>query len=333
MLVEHAGLEGRFEGVVRDRVPGAEDEVIEFRQRHELLDERAALLGPLAQADGAHLGERADGAAAAAAGVLDAGDEGSGHGAKADQEDTELAFGRLDFPWSWLNEILWFQHDTSLTGERHEHPVPLGRDAPGLCPVLDGALAFAEERREGALAAEAADDALGGVELFPVHACRVTEFSLGGQPRPCRHCSAICSQIPLEARCPPHATLMRQPAGCITRRLDEMSFAQLSRPPASSSGSEELPPPSSCSAWPCKQDQRTRRSTTSRREGVPTPTPEATSMVSNSSLQRSSRQVELARTSTSSPTSTPIHLTLTSGSGLAGRPLRPRCAVTTSRIQ
>jgi hypothetical protein len=47
---------------------------------------------------------------------------------------------------------------------------------------LDGALPFAEQPREGALAPEPADDALGRVGLFPVHACRVTEISLGRYP-------------------------------------------------------------------------------------------------------------------------------------------------------
>lgn len=42
--------------------------------------------------------------------------------------------------------------------------MPLGRDSSGLCPVLDGALAPAEQVTQGTLAAETADDALGGVE-------------------------------------------------------------------------------------------------------------------------------------------------------------------------
>ena len=173
-------------GVVGDRIPGAEDEVVEAGERDEVPDQRRAVFGALAEADGAHLGERADGLAAAAAGVLDAGDERRGDGAEADEEDAEAALGRRDRVGLEFDEVFRFQDDSSLAGERHERLVPLGRDAACARPVLDGALPLAEQGGERALAAEAADDAFGGVR-FLFHGSYNNEFfvisqeSFGGQ--------------------------------------------------------------------------------------------------------------------------------------------------------
>ena len=91
VAVEDAAADGGLVGVVGDRVPGAEDEVVEARQGHEVLDQRRAVFGALAEADGAHLGQRADGLGGAAPQVLDAGDERRRDGAEADDEDAELA--------------------------------------------------------------------------------------------------------------------------------------------------------------------------------------------------------------------------------------------------
>jgi hypothetical protein len=96
--VEHTGLYGRGVGVVRDRVPGAEHDVIQGRQRHEVADQGRAPLGPLAQTDGAHLGERADRTGRAAAHVLDARDERGRDGTEAHAEHAELPFRRRDPP-------------------------------------------------------------------------------------------------------------------------------------------------------------------------------------------------------------------------------------------
>src|SRR5437879_13209717 len=59
--VEDAGLCGGFVGGVGENVPAAEDYFVELFERDELLDERGAALGALAQADGAELRERAGG--------------------------------------------------------------------------------------------------------------------------------------------------------------------------------------------------------------------------------------------------------------------------------
>lgn len=49
--------------------------------------------------------------------------------------------------------------------------------------MLDGALASCEERGKRALAAEALDDAFGGVELFPIHAVEDNEIFVTGMRR------------------------------------------------------------------------------------------------------------------------------------------------------
>ena len=57
---EHAGALGRDVGVVRERIPCAEHEVVERGERHEVLDQRRAVVGALAEADGVHQRQRAD---------------------------------------------------------------------------------------------------------------------------------------------------------------------------------------------------------------------------------------------------------------------------------
>ncbi len=58
--LQHPGLADRLQGVVGNRVPGAEDQVVQRRQRHEVLDQRLPLVGALAQTDGLHLADRAE---------------------------------------------------------------------------------------------------------------------------------------------------------------------------------------------------------------------------------------------------------------------------------
>jgi hypothetical protein len=98
MLIEHAAVEAALVEIVRHRVPGAEDDILELRERDEILDQRLAIFSALAQADVAHLGEGADRLRLAAADQLDAGDEGRRHGAETHTENTKLAGGRSNRP-------------------------------------------------------------------------------------------------------------------------------------------------------------------------------------------------------------------------------------------
>ncbi len=92
--LEHTRAGGGDIGVVRERIPGAEHDVVELSERHEVLDQRAAVLGALAEADGVHLGEAADRQRHPTLDEFDAGDQRGGHGAEADGEHAEAAAGR-----------------------------------------------------------------------------------------------------------------------------------------------------------------------------------------------------------------------------------------------
>ena len=96
--VEHACPDRRGVGVVGHRIPGPEHEIVERCERHEVADQRGATFGALAQTDGAHLREGADRLGAAAAHVLDTGDERGRHRAESDAEHAELSLRRRDPP-------------------------------------------------------------------------------------------------------------------------------------------------------------------------------------------------------------------------------------------
>ena len=163
MAVEDAALHRRLIGVIGKGVPRAENDVVQVRERDELADEGRAVFRSLAHADGAHLGERANGLASAATGVLDAADKRRGDGTEANEKDAEAALCGLDRVGLEFNEVFCFQNHTSLAGEGHERHLPLGWHPPGLCPVFDRALPLAEQGGKSALAAETLDDPLCGV--------------------------------------------------------------------------------------------------------------------------------------------------------------------------
>ena len=75
--LEHAGPLGGDVGVVGERIPCAEHDVVEVGDRYEVLDERPALVGALAEADRVHQRQRADRVGHAALDELDAGDRAS----------------------------------------------------------------------------------------------------------------------------------------------------------------------------------------------------------------------------------------------------------------
>ena len=94
LVFEDAGFLCGGVRVIRNRVPRAKHDVLQRGERNEVLDERRAVVGALAEPDGGHLGERADGAARATANVLDPGHERRGDGAETRGENAELAGGR-----------------------------------------------------------------------------------------------------------------------------------------------------------------------------------------------------------------------------------------------
>ena len=96
VAVEDAGAGGGDVGVVLEHVPAAEHQVVELGQRHVVVDQRHVVVGAGADADGAHLGERADRLGQALADGEAAGDEGGADRAHAGQQDAQLAGGRGD---------------------------------------------------------------------------------------------------------------------------------------------------------------------------------------------------------------------------------------------
>ena len=80
------GLGGVVEVAAED-VPSGEDEVVEVGEGDEVFDEGGAVVGALAEADGAHLGGGADGFGEAAADGFYSGDEGGCYGSHAWDHD------------------------------------------------------------------------------------------------------------------------------------------------------------------------------------------------------------------------------------------------------
>ena len=96
VLLQHLGVGGGFVDVVVEDVPAGKDDIVQVGQRHEILDQRRVALGALAQANRSHLRKRADRLGQSLADRLNSGDQRSGHGAQADDHDSELALGGLN---------------------------------------------------------------------------------------------------------------------------------------------------------------------------------------------------------------------------------------------
>ncbi len=100
LLLQYATGASGLECVRGDRIPAAENDVVERRKRSEVLDERVAAVFTGAEADVCHLGHRAERRGAALTGGEHTGDEGGGHGTHAGGEYTELAGGGSDITCS-----------------------------------------------------------------------------------------------------------------------------------------------------------------------------------------------------------------------------------------
>ena len=87
VLVENAGVQRGFEGIVGNWVPAAENEVRQLFERHEVPNKGGAALGAFAQANCAQLRKRADRLGFAAADEFDSGHERRAHGAHAWHQD------------------------------------------------------------------------------------------------------------------------------------------------------------------------------------------------------------------------------------------------------
>ena len=130
--VKDAGTLGRDVRIVGERIPTAEHEIVELRERHELLDQRHVVIGALAEPDGAHLRERPDGLRHPPLGELDPRDERARDGAHADRRARRGALRRVS-PREAGRSAISGRHEGSVRGVRTRccttAPVTSGRAA------------------------------------------------------------------------------------------------------------------------------------------------------------------------------------------------------------
>src|SRR6185503_13779392 len=93
-FLEHAGFLCRGVGVARNRIPRAEHDVVERRERYEVLDQRRAVFSALAEPDRRHLREGPNRLRVPATNALDAGHERRSYGAEPRRENAKRAGGR-----------------------------------------------------------------------------------------------------------------------------------------------------------------------------------------------------------------------------------------------
>ncbi len=93
-LVQHSRLPGSSERVVGNRIPCAEDEVVQLGERNEILDERSALFGSLAKTDGRHLRQRSYRLGSTAPNAFDSSHECCGDCTEARRQYAKAAGGR-----------------------------------------------------------------------------------------------------------------------------------------------------------------------------------------------------------------------------------------------
>ena len=105
--LQYARGAGRGVAVRLEDVPPTEDDVVEARQRHELVDLRRPPLGPLPQPDRPHLGERSDRLGQVLPDGHHTGDGRGAHGAEADEQNAQLALRRGDVGWLSHNRPLY----------------------------------------------------------------------------------------------------------------------------------------------------------------------------------------------------------------------------------
>ena len=154
VAVQNACLDRRFVGVVGDGVPRAEYQLVELCQLGEVAYQRSPLFGPLAEADGRHLGDRAKRPTCPTPDVFDTGNKCRRHRSQTNQQDAKFATSRPYAGRVCRNKVLGFQADTLLKCKLQEPLVPLRRYPPRLGPVLHRALTLAQQCGQRGLATE-----------------------------------------------------------------------------------------------------------------------------------------------------------------------------------
>jgi hypothetical protein len=122
--LEDAGVAGGLVRVIGEDVPRAEANVVERRERHELLDERRPAFRALAEPDGAHLRERPDRLREPSTHRLDSGDEGGADGAEPGEENGELPGRGGDGAWLLHGAFLGWGFPEGLRAAASWQPLP-----------------------------------------------------------------------------------------------------------------------------------------------------------------------------------------------------------------
>ena len=144
------------------------------------LDQGHPLVGALAQADRAHLGERADRLGQALLAQLDTGDERARHGAEPDTENAQLAVGRSDGRRCSHPETLRPREDLTLPagGLRPRDEVACLPRLPGAHDLVDGV----DERPGRRLDDVGRDPATGDAEPSATRSAVLTSASASTPP-------------------------------------------------------------------------------------------------------------------------------------------------------
>src|SRR5579862_1994414 len=130
-LLQNAGLAGGLVTIVVEEVPAAEDQIIQLRQGHEVLDAGRARLRAFAQANGAHLGKRADGARQLAANGFNPGNKSGCHGPHAWNQNAQLPLGLGDL--NRFSSHALFPPDFTLSLLTCLMKPVMMRQSPGIC--------------------------------------------------------------------------------------------------------------------------------------------------------------------------------------------------------
>ncbi len=171
LLLEHASVKRGFVGVFLEDVPRPELDVVDASEGNELVDLRRSAVGALAEADSAHLGERADRLGEPATHGFDAGDDGGADGSEADEKDAKLALGVRDLNSALVRhvdvsfEYLFRGVESIADGVRR-----ILRRFRGILRCWEGAEKLAQ-RRKGAKVAERCRSPHVSVLVQPLRLC------------------------------------------------------------------------------------------------------------------------------------------------------------------
>jgi len=122
---ENAGRKRRIVGAVGENIPGRKDDIIQIGEGDKILDFREAVVRALAEADGAHLGERSDRLGQSLAHQFHSGYDRGRNCAQTDEHNTEFPLSFL-YRYSFFHDLVtpsscWFAYSCGISGGRLFH--------------------------------------------------------------------------------------------------------------------------------------------------------------------------------------------------------------------